>query len=346
MKSFFKRSKQPKEENIKSKIAAAKADKTTPDAILNVLEDLDQSNTALQKERDRAQKYLDVAGVILMTLDNDGNIIMMNRKGCELLNASEEDIVGKNWFDNFVATTHRKRNKELFDEVVKGEKDLPETSDCSVLPKDKEERILRWKNVLLKDQMGNIKGILRSGEDLTEQIKIMAQLEKERRFREKLIEHGGIPILAFKSDGEVLIANEELVKVTGYTKEELKPLDEALKKICPSEEVQQKVLKAVKAAEKENVHDFVFPILNKEGTTRILVSNITTISDEGAGTRTVMFMRDLAEIFELEQQIRHWAGNGFTQENLEEQNEKQENLPEDSSIEISDNFKKKLKKHK
>ena len=57
--------------------------------------------TELKIERDISQNYLDVAGVIIIALDREGNVTLINRKGCEILEASEKALIGKNWFEQF-----------------------------------------------------------------------------------------------------------------------------------------------------------------------------------------------------------------------------------------------------
>ncbi len=55
---------------------------------------------ALRIERDRAQGYLDLAAVILLGLDQDGNIRLINKRGCELLGYEEHELLGCGWIDN------------------------------------------------------------------------------------------------------------------------------------------------------------------------------------------------------------------------------------------------------
>ncbi len=44
------------------------------------------------------QILMDTAEVILLVLDIEGNIIKINRKGCEILGWKEQELIGKNWF--------------------------------------------------------------------------------------------------------------------------------------------------------------------------------------------------------------------------------------------------------
>ena len=61
----------------------------------------------LKTEKETAQKYLDIAGVMIIVLDTDGKISLINREGCNILGYRKDDIIGRNWFDYFLP----KKNK-------------------------------------------------------------------------------------------------------------------------------------------------------------------------------------------------------------------------------------------
>ncbi|MFQ6044534.1 MAG: PAS domain S-box protein [Candidatus Poribacteria bacterium] len=69
---------------------------------------------AVREERDMAQKYLDIAGVIFAAIDTDGKVILINKKGSEILGYKEEEIIGKNWFDDFIPERIKDEVKEVF----------------------------------------------------------------------------------------------------------------------------------------------------------------------------------------------------------------------------------------
>ncbi len=54
-----------------------------------------ESSDALRHERDRAQQSLDSADVILLALDLGGQITLVNRKACDLLGWTEEELLGR-----------------------------------------------------------------------------------------------------------------------------------------------------------------------------------------------------------------------------------------------------------
>ncbi|WP_135610812.1 response regulator [Methanococcoides sp. AM1] len=137
-----------------------------------------QLHTSLIAQRDQAQNYLDVAGVILLALDKDQNISLVNRKGCEILGRNEDEILGKNWFDSFMLPENVEYSKKIFSSLLNGEVSEFEYAENSIITAEGEERLIRWHNSILTDETGNVSGILSSGEDITESTKAEAALKE------------------------------------------------------------------------------------------------------------------------------------------------------------------------
>ncbi|MFX0150289.1 MAG: PAS domain S-box protein [Candidatus Hodarchaeota archaeon] len=144
--------------------------------------DLKIAEEALREERDLAQRYLDVTGVMMVALDADQRVTLVNKKGCEVLGFPEEEIIGKNWFNTFLPERVRSSVKEIFNTLLMGNVEPVEYSEGLILTKDNEERTIAWHNTVLRDEDGNITGTLSSGEDITERkITEQVRLELEQR---------------------------------------------------------------------------------------------------------------------------------------------------------------------
>ena len=122
---------------------------------------------ALSQQRDTAQRYLDVAGVLLLVLDRHGNIAMINRKGCELLGSSEAQLIGRPWFDDFLPDSVRAEVRQHFDRAIAGHAPIPPNWENAVLGAAGRTMMMAWNNVTLRDAAGRITGILASGEDVS-----------------------------------------------------------------------------------------------------------------------------------------------------------------------------------
>jgi PAS domain S-box-containing protein len=141
-----------------------------------------RAEEALQVERDRAQQYLDIAGVILVCLAPDQTITLINRKGCELLGYSQKELIGKNWFDTVLPEDERQKVKAVFAQLIKGELEPVEHVENYVATRSGDKRLISWHNTLVRDAAGNINGTLSSGQDITDR----KRLEEEQQRVEKL----------------------------------------------------------------------------------------------------------------------------------------------------------------
>jgi len=137
-----------------------------------------RAKETLQKERDRAKMYLDVAGVLLVVIGADQKVYLINKKGCEILGYYEKEIIGKNWFDTFIPERNREEVKAVFEQLMAGEIEPVEYFENHVLTNSGGEKIIAWHNSVLKDEKGEITASLSSGEDITERKRVEEELQK------------------------------------------------------------------------------------------------------------------------------------------------------------------------
>jgi PAS domain S-box-containing protein len=180
-----------------------------------------QSEQALRQERNKAQGYLDVAGVIMLVIGADQRVSLINRKGCEVLGATEQDIVGKNWFDNFIPAAGREEIRALFMQLMTRGGDLHEYNQNPVVTRSGEERLIAWHNTLLYDDTGSITASLSSGEDITLQQQAQEQLRQHEEQLRLTLENAPIGIVTAGLDGRLLSVNPAFCNILGYTAEEL-----------------------------------------------------------------------------------------------------------------------------
>ncbi len=139
--------------------------------IIGTFQDITERKKAQESllyEKNRAQQYLEVSGVMLISLDRNQKVTVINTKGCEILGAPREDILGKNWFDTFLPEENLIEVKEVFDQIISGDIEPVKYFENPIVRKDGEIRIIAWHNSVLHNESGEIIGLFSSGEDITE----------------------------------------------------------------------------------------------------------------------------------------------------------------------------------
>ena len=138
---------------------------------LGIAEDVTDRAAAedlLVAERDRAQGYLNAAGVMIAVIGADGTIELVNRRGGEILGYAGGDLAGKNWFATVVPERLRDRLAQNFARLVAGRTEPPPFEESPVVTRDGRERPILWRNALLRDADGNVVAMVSSGEEIAE----------------------------------------------------------------------------------------------------------------------------------------------------------------------------------
>jgi PAS domain S-box-containing protein len=180
-----------------------------------------QTEQALKDERNRAQRYLDVAGTIILVVGADQQVRLVNKKGCQLLGKEEQDIIGSNWFDTFIPANLREHVRGLFEKLMSQEQALIEYYQNPVLTSSGEERLIAWHNTLLYDDEGKVTATLSSGEDITVQKHAEEQLRQREEQLRLTLENAPIGILTTDLAGKLLTVNPTLCTILGYSPDEL-----------------------------------------------------------------------------------------------------------------------------
>ena len=129
---------------------------------------IEERTTELKDQMGLAQTYLDVAHVIFVALGPGGEILLLNKEGCDTLRYTQEEAVGLNWFDTFVPSRMREEVIRLHKQGVAGDIELAEFNENPILTRDGEERIIEWHNAYIRDSTGKVVSSISSGIDVTE----------------------------------------------------------------------------------------------------------------------------------------------------------------------------------
>ncbi|MHA1331521.1 MAG: PAS domain-containing protein, partial [Candidatus Hodarchaeales archaeon] len=151
------------------------------EGILTVFTDISELKSyqdKLKEERDRSRMLLDIVGVVIFVLDIEGKITLINKKGCQVLACSEEEILGENLLDRVIEPSYRDNVREVFGRIIREEEMESEYYVVPIVTLRGEKRLIIWNYILLKDSLGNINGLLISAADITESKKTQDALNE------------------------------------------------------------------------------------------------------------------------------------------------------------------------
>lgn len=152
----------------------------------------------LDVEKKRMCQYLEVAAFMIVVVDAQQKVAFINKRGSQILGFPEEYVLGKNWFDTFLSSSIREKTRSFFQDALTGKRVLSPDHPVEnpVLTKSGEERIIAWRNTILKNDQGVIIGTLSSGEDVTGRVHkeqelsaAHVMLEKKNAALSTVIEH-------------------------------------------------------------------------------------------------------------------------------------------------------------
>ena len=175
----------------------------------------------LREEKNRIQTYLDIAGVMFIVLNANGEIILANRKATEILGYDQQNIIKKNWFDHFIPADIRGQVRHVFNRLMAGDLELFENYENSVLTQTGKERVIAWQNTLLKDTDGSYLGTLSSGVDITDRKQAETALRENEEKLRRLYENMVQGVFYQDANGTFLDINPAGMKMFGQAKDQL-----------------------------------------------------------------------------------------------------------------------------
>jgi PAS domain S-box-containing protein len=147
-----------------------------------------KAEQSLQKEKEKSQKYLDISAVMVVMLDTDQKVSLINKKGCDILGFDAEEIIGSNWFDNFLPERLRDEVKIVFNKMMADKVEPVEYYENKVLTKNGEERLIAWYNTVFRDEEGNITNTMGTGVDITDSRNADMQIKASLKEKEMLLQ--------------------------------------------------------------------------------------------------------------------------------------------------------------
>ncbi|NIR69267.1 PAS domain S-box protein [candidate division KSB1 bacterium] len=251
-----------------------------------------------------SQKFLELAGLIFVTLDKTGQVTYINQKGCEILGYKDWELLGQNWFERCIPKAHRDNIRKVFDRLMTGDVPPFEYYENPILTKSGEVRFIAWHNALLRDDSKEPVGCLSSGLDVTEQRQMVESLrDSESRLR-AILETAVDGIITINDHGIMESVNSAVERIFGYSAEELLGKNVGILMPSPHREEHEDYIARYLSTGEKNIIGIGREVvgLRKDGTT---VPLHLSVSEFSVGDQ-VMFtgiLRDITEQKTLQEQI-------------------------------------------
>ncbi|MCH8861854.1 MAG: PAS domain S-box protein [Proteobacteria bacterium] len=135
---------------------------------------VERRTAELRDQMEFSERLIDTAHAIILVLDTEGHIKKFNRYLEDLAGFPLSDVVGKSWFDTFVpedqqASIDAPHGDAVARKEIHGVQNAIRTKSGEILQ-------IEWFNTTLRDSKGKAWGTLSVGHDITERLKLNAQV--------------------------------------------------------------------------------------------------------------------------------------------------------------------------
>lgn len=273
------------------------------EVVFDVTERVLAERTA-RAERDRAQRYLDIAGVMLVAIGADERVELINQKGAALLGGSVGEIVGANWFDRFVPEDQRGDVRRVFGQLMRGEIEPVERYENHVLTSQGDLRLIAWHNTVLRDDDGRITGTLSSGDDVTSRRAVVEALRRSEELNRTVLESIPEGMVTIDLAGTITYASPATARLYGVADPGEVVGKNAFGFFIPAD-LERGVMDMRTVLERERLLDREFELVRKDGSTYPAEVSAALLRDaDGAPAGIVAIFRDITERKRGEEALR------------------------------------------
>ena len=220
------------------------------------IEGMKQTEEALRLSKEFSDNLIESANAIILTVDENADISTFNHYAEKLTGYTKEEVLGKNLFEKFIPELDFPDVPTIFKRILQN---MPDTSthEDPILCKDGTQRLIDWKDTILRDDDGTPKGVLSIGVDITERRETEAALrQSEQRFRQ-LFDEAPVGYHEIDTRGHIVRVNSTELNLLGYSREEMlgKPIWDFVFEQETREEILTKLHAAVRS---ENSYERTF----------------------------------------------------------------------------------------
>jgi len=139
-----------------------------------------QMQKALLHSEKQFRNLLENVQLVAVMLDRNGNMTYCNGYLLGLTGWSNEEILGKSWFDLFLPEEVRESVRSFFNAGI-ATAALPNQYENEIMTRKGDRRLIVWNNSMLYDPRGDVTGTASIGNDVTEHRSLEEQLRESQK---------------------------------------------------------------------------------------------------------------------------------------------------------------------
>ncbi len=232
----------------------------------------------------------------LMTTDALGIITDVNRQMCEMTGFASDQLIGTPFKTYF---TDPKRAEDGIRKVLAD--DRVTNYELTLRSRGGKETVVSYNATTFRSADGRLKGVFAAARDITEQKRLEEDLRQAQNYTRGLIEASVDALVTVDPEFRVTDVNEQTVRITGYSREELVGSlfpDYFTDPARAGEGVQKTLAEGF-------VTDYVLVLRSKTGRETLVSFNASVFKDTGGKVRGIFAAaRDITEQKRLEEELR------------------------------------------
>ncbi len=259
------------------------------------------ANESKQEWERRFTNIMQSVHLVSIILNSQAKIIFCNQYILDITGYTEDDIIGKNYFDIFIDDKDKDEIKQVFTDGFKNGYINPNYEN-NILTKTGELLNISWSNTLLRNTNGEVIGTASIGENITERKSAEASLLKTQLILSRMGEIAKIGGWEFDADTMQGTWTEEVAKIHELPTDMPTNVELAMK--FYKGKSKEKIEKAItKILEKGKSYDLELELTTAKGNTKWVRTIANAVKSNGKVIKVMGSFQDITERVLINQQL-------------------------------------------
>ena len=169
-----------------------------------------RAERALRESERRFSGLLSNVALVSVMVDNEARITYCNDYLLRLTGWELEEVIGRNWYELFVAPDLHSAQRAVFQDILAN---LPDAmhAEHEIRTRAGDRRLIRWNSSVLRSGVGEIVGVASIGEDITEHQRTTEELRYKNTMLQTQLETSLDAILVVDAQERIVSYNHQFI---------------------------------------------------------------------------------------------------------------------------------------